>query len=303
MKIPGEFEIISIPSPHLSKRPREAEIKYIIQHCIGWPLNRILQGFTYPKEKTESAGVSAHYLIPQASTQQILSDPNLEEFHSYFQDVKDPQKIPIIQFVSDKNKAWHAGVSSWKEDENLNGMSIGIEFHAPGYAEGDNLLTFGSFTAGQLALGLELNKFLKQKYDLKAEDFLAHSDIAPFRYNDQNEPMVAKTDPGLFFPWKQWAQEGIGIWYTDYQGPLDIQPDKLISWVQEKLLACGYRWCTQNGKLDLETKYCIQAFRLHWMSDLWNGEEVGQLWNIDEALLRRLYSVESSTSSPKTAAV
>jgi N-acetylmuramoyl-L-alanine amidase len=197
----------------------------------------------------------------------------------------------IIQFVSEENKAWHAGVSSWKGNENLNETSIGVEFHAPGYGKEGDLLNFGSFVPEQLALGLAFNKFLKQKYDLKAENFLAHSDIAPFRYNDQKEPFMAKTDPGPFFPWREWAQEGIGIWYEDYQGLLNIGTDQLICWVQAKLFALGYCQCPQNGKLDLETQYCIQAFRLHWMSDLWDVQHAHQLSEIDEVLLRRLYCV------------
>ena len=83
----------------------------------------------------------------------------------------------IINMVPDKFIAWHAGVSNWKNHKNLNDKSIGIEIQV-------------------------LSKILKNKYNIKAKNFLGHSDIAPGR----------KRDPGEKFPWKYFATHKIGIW-------------------------------------------------------------------------------------------
>ena len=44
---------------------------------------------------------------------------------------------------------------------------------------------------------------MKKKYNFKKENFLGHSDIAPFR----------KLDPGEKFPWKRLSKLKIGFWY------------------------------------------------------------------------------------------
>ena len=44
---------------------------------------------------------------------------------------------------------------------------------------------------------------LKKKYDIKKENFLGHSDIAPLR----------KTDPGEKFPWKELSAHNLGQWF------------------------------------------------------------------------------------------
>ena len=39
----------------------------------------------------------------------------------------------VVQMVKDKNIAWHAGKSRWKEFKNLNTYSIGIELVNKGH--------------------------------------------------------------------------------------------------------------------------------------------------------------------------
>jgi N-acetylmuramoyl-L-alanine amidase len=89
----------------------------------------------------------------------------------------------MFQLVDDKNVAWHAGVSSWCGQDKLNQNSIGIELDNLGDRE---------FSKVQMNSCIELCKILAKKYDILAENFIGHSDVAPAR----------KIDPGIFIDWK-----------------------------------------------------------------------------------------------------
>ena len=82
---------------------------------------------------------------------------------------------------------------------NLNKLSLGVELVNKGYQFG-----YQSFTKNQIKSVIKLCKFLK-KYNIKKENFLGHSDIAPQR----------KIDPGEKFPWKKLNKHKIGKWYKE----------------------------------------------------------------------------------------
>jgi AmpD protein len=86
----------------------------------------------------------------------------------------------LIQFVSTENRAWHAGVSTWRGRERCNDFSLGIEL------EGCDTLPFEERQYAALAA---LLRRLARHYP--GCDIAGHSDIAPGR----------KTDPGPFFDW------------------------------------------------------------------------------------------------------
>lgn len=89
----------------------------------------------------------------------------------------------IIQYVSFDNKAWHAGVSCFKEREKCNDFSIGIEL------EGTDDIPYEEAQYQQLS---KLTASLQQYYPLITnENIVGHCDIAPKR----------KTDPGPIFNW------------------------------------------------------------------------------------------------------
>ena len=102
----------------------------------------------------------------------------------------------IWQLTSQKRWAWHAGISRWRDMEDINSRSIGIEFCSK------NLGQF-CFSDAQKEAGIKLLHSLVDKYKIKSENIVGHSDIAPAR----------KADPGKAFFWKELADEGIGIWY------------------------------------------------------------------------------------------
>ena len=86
----------------------------------------------------------------------------------------------ITQFVSCRDRAWHAGVSRFNGKVRCNDFTIGIEL------EGTDFVPFEE----RQYLSLEkLLKSISAAYPI--EFVVAHSDIAPER----------KTDPGPYFDW------------------------------------------------------------------------------------------------------
>lgn len=86
----------------------------------------------------------------------------------------------MVQFVSCERRAWHAGVSSWRERERCNDFSVGIEL------EGCDTLPFEAAQYERLAT---LIVAVEQRYPIS--HIVGHADIAPGR----------KTDPGPHFDW------------------------------------------------------------------------------------------------------
>jgi AmpD protein len=89
----------------------------------------------------------------------------------------------IVQYVSFNNKAWHAGVSCFKNKDKCNDFSIGIEL------EGTDNIPYEEAQYQQLAI---LTASLQRTYpNIINENIVGHCDIAPVR----------KTDPGEAFDW------------------------------------------------------------------------------------------------------
>ena len=101
------------------------------------------------------------------------------------------RKGTIMQMVKENKIAWHAGVSKWKNIKNLNKNSIGIELVNKGHFFG-----YENYSNLQINSLIKLCSKLKKKYKIHKENFLGHSDIAPYR----------KIDPGEKFPWKKLSQ-------------------------------------------------------------------------------------------------
>ena len=116
-------------------------------------------------------------------------DPNDHPYFSEIYDLKVSSHLLIerdgslVQFVPFNKKAWHAGVSSFKGRENCNEFSIGIELEGTD----DN-----KYTEDQYRALIDITKELMLVFqDIKKENIVGHSDIAPGR----------KTDPGKAFNW------------------------------------------------------------------------------------------------------
>lgn len=103
----------------------------------------------------------------------------------------------ITKMVDEKNRAWHAGLGYWRGVEaDLNSHSIGIEI-------GNMKLGQQDFSEAQIQKLIPFCQKIIRKYNIDSRNVIAHSDSAPTR----------KPDPGICFPWKRLAKEGIGLWY------------------------------------------------------------------------------------------
>ena len=108
------------------------------------------------------------------------------------------RKGKTFRLVQDNQIAWHSGKSCWGKYKNLNKNSIGIELVNKGHQFG-----YTSFKKKQLLSLIKICRSLIKKYKIKKKNIVGHSDIAPLR----------KIDPGEKFPWKQLANNNIGIWH------------------------------------------------------------------------------------------
>lgn len=137
--------------------------------------------------------VIIHYtdMISAEAAFERLCDPESKVSAHYLID-KDGQ---IYQLVDDTHRAWHAGVSSWDGETDINSCSLGIELDNLGHTHGPE-----SFSNGQIQALLSLLAELVNRYKIPPQRILGHSDVAPGR----------KIDPGPLFPWDILAQHGFG---------------------------------------------------------------------------------------------
>lgn len=105
----------------------------------------------------------------------------------------------VQHMLNDYLRAWHAGSGSWGNITDVNSSSIGIELDNNGNEP---------FAPAQLNALLLLLQQLKTNYNIPPANFVGHCDVAPGR----------KTDPSAYFPWKQLADRGFGLWYRDTTG-------------------------------------------------------------------------------------
>jgi AmpD protein len=156
-----------IESPNCDDRPVGTSIELIVVHSISLPPGHyggvaIVDLFTnrldpraHPYfEALRDLKVSAHFLVRRGGG--------------------------LVQFVSCRQRAWHAGPSSWRGRMACNDYSIGIEFEGVDDAP---------FAAVQYRVGKALITAIRTAYPIGG--VAAHSEIAPGR----------KTDPGPHFDW------------------------------------------------------------------------------------------------------
>ncbi len=156
-------------SPNFDARPAETEVNLVVVHHISLPAGQFdgdavceffenrLDAARYPMLAALTAvRVSAHFFVRRTGD--------------------------ILQFVSCDDRAWHAGVSSWRGRGGCNDFSMGIEL------EGD---VVAPFTDPQYAALDQLLAAIKQHYPI--EGVSTHSEIASGR----------KIDPGPTFDWSR----------------------------------------------------------------------------------------------------
>ena len=180
----------------------------------------------------------------------------------------------VFRLVPEERRAWHAGVSFWKGESDINGRSIGIEIVNPGHEFG-----YRAFPAAQIAAVIELAADIRTRWSIEDSRILGHSDVAPGR----------KIDPGELFPWKQLAQAGHGLWVEPDAAPglplSEGEEGAGVFALQAGFTRLGYD-CAPSGKYDAQTTSVVQAFQRHWRQEQVDGVADGMTRARLIALLR-----------------
>lgn len=185
-----------IYTPSVNFNERKAPLEMIVLHYTGMTsAQAALERLRNPEAK-----VSAHYLIDEDGE--------------------------IYSLVDESKRAWHAGVSSWNGQTDINSRSIGIEIVNPGHEFG-----YRPFPDKQIQSVISLSKEIIKRNVLLDRNIVGHSDIAPNR----------KTDPGELFPWKKLSENGIGLWTDDF-----LTPGKSV---KEMLETIGYGTADEQSAL------------------------------------------------------
>ncbi|MGL4600163.1 MAG: N-acetylmuramoyl-L-alanine amidase [Plesiomonas sp.] len=234
---------------------QDSRAKYLILHYTVTDFEKSLDILT-------KNNVSAHYLIP---------------------DKWQRQNKPIIyRLVPESQRAWHAGVSYWNGDRNLNGLSLGIEIVNRGFDETKTGRYWYAFDPDQIKTVIAVSKELANRHGIKPENVLGHMDIAPGR----------KSDPGPLFPWEKLAQAGVGAWpdgetvqrYLGYRNRYDKNID--IRKLQSALSLWGYQ-VEITGNLDKQTQNVISSFQMHFRPKIYDGVPDAETESILKALLEK----------------
>jgi N-acetylmuramoyl-L-alanine amidase len=159
----------------------------------------------------------------------------------------------IVQCVPEAKRAWHAGVSSWAGEEDINSCSIGIEIVNGGHDWG-----YPDFPLRQIAAVIALCRGIMLRRNVPSQRVLAHSDVAPSR----------KKDPGEKFPWHSLANSGVGHWVQP--API-VRGDALVLGtisdnvrnMQMALARYGYG-VPVTGRYDGPTMEVVTAFQRHF---------------------------------------
>ncbi len=229
-----------------------------------------------------------HYTVADDSTSlKILSGrtPREVSIHYLVNDKKD-KKIHLL--VDENKRAWHAGRSNWENVNSINFSSIGIEIVNKGYVVENEKMIFCNFPDYQIKKVAALAKNIIDRYHIKPENVIGHSDIAPER----------KSDPGPKFPWKRlYYNHNIGAWY-DYSDkeefksrfPQDSLDSKsFILSVQQDLTKYGYK-TEETGEWDEGTQKVITVFQHHFRPEIYDGILDSETWGILQALIKKYKS-------------
>ena len=146
----------------------------------------------------------------------------------------------LHHMLNDYLRAWHGGISKWGNLTDINSSSIGIEIDNNGFVP---------FSTEQITTLMVLLDTLKKRYDIPTANFIGHADIAPTR----------KNDPNVYFPWKELADRGFGLWYDDTTNI--ITPDNLNTIQALRIIGYDVR----------DTTAAIRAFKRHFIQDTARG--------------------------------
>jgi N-acetylmuramoyl-L-alanine amidase len=236
------MDMIEAPSPNFDARSGPPDM--IVLHYTGMPTaDEALARLRDPQAK-----VSSHYLVEEDGR--------------------------VLRLVAEERRAWHAGVSFWRGERDINGRSIGVELVNPGHEFG-----YRPFPDVQMAATIALLGDIRGRWTIEDARILGHSDVAPAR----------KTDPGELFPWKRLAEAGHGLWVEPDPAPgLPLgegEEGAGVFALQAGFTRLGYD-CAPSGRYDSGTATIARAFQRHWRPAQVDGVADGETRARLIALLR-----------------
>ncbi len=225
-------------SPNHGVRKGDGAIDLLLLHYTGMP--DALGSLRWLCDRRSQ--VSAHYLI--------------------FEDGR------VVHMVEEDRRAWHAGVSYWAGESDINSRSIGIELANPGSEFG-----YRPFPDRQIDALIDLASGILARHPIPATRVLAHSDVAPAR----------KQDPGALFPWDRLHAAGIGHFVPAAETPTApaMPNDEELA---DRFRACGYG-VGIHGQYRADLKQVITAFQRHFRPALVDGNADAETVDVLNRLL------------------
>jgi N-acetylmuramoyl-L-alanine amidase len=214
------MRLIDAPSPNFDARTRPPDM--VVLHYTGMATGEA----ALERLRDPAAKVSAHYMIETDGR--------------------------VFALVPEARRAWHAGVSYWQGERDVNGVSIGVELVNPGHD-----FDYPPFPKAQIAALVGLLGEVRERWTIPDARILGHSDVAPAR----------KQDPGERFPWQDLAEAGHGLWVGALPSPgppLALGDTGAgVAALQAGLSRLGYD-CPPAGAFDADTALVVAAFQRHW---------------------------------------
>lgn len=204
------------PSPNHDERRKPGAPDMLVMHYTGMESGEV----ALARLCDPSARVSAHYLVEEDGR--------------------------VLRLVPEHRRAWHAGLSHWGGEENLNDASLGIEVVNPGHEFG-----YRPFPSVQMQAVIELSVVLRNRHGIPRHRVVGHSDIAPLR----------KEDPGELFDWPGLARYEVGFWSDEE--PIQDSPNEETA--RQALATIGY------GYLDEDFERVLLAFQRRFLPDHLTG--------------------------------
>lgn len=210
-----------VPSPNWNERDGEPISMVVLHYTDMLSAEESIERMCDPATE-----VSAHYLITEEGE--------------------------VVRLVPEDKRAWHAGVSYWREHANVNGRSIGIELQNPGHTNG-----YRPFPDAQIDALIPLLGRIVKDYDIPRANVVGHSDIAPAR----------KVDPGELFPWERLAEYHLCL----------PRPDKLELGDPFDNDGAFYLALERFGYDISDGHKAVEAFQRRWRPEKIDGEIDGQI--------------------------
>ena len=208
------MNIIDAPSPNFDDRT--LPVSMIVLHYTGMQDG----ASAIARLRDPEAKVSAHYVVAEDGA--------------------------VLRLVDEAKRAWHAGRSHWRDIDDVNSASVGIEIVNPGHEFG-----YRPFPDQQVASVVALVAAIKDRHEITRGNIVGHSDVAPAR----------KRDPGELFPWNALARLRLAL------------PRPTRNLMDPHWTESGFLLALQRFGYDVsEPMAAIMAFQRRFRPELIDGE-------------------------------